>query len=304
MLTLIVLNLYIFIRLKRSKATVGLNVFSVFLLAFLFCTFLEVSAIDLEIEQYFRIAGMIFLLVSVFFALYLAVVFYKNRVKLRKLKIFPPDLTVLLKEIDDHIIIFDHQGKLYYQNHPHQLNDILGLANIRLSDVNEILLQMVPEGLHKEINLALRDKKTLDCEVFFSNTDQYFLLKTAPVLTKRKKLIAFIILLHDISSENKLAREVENKNSNLEDVNRQLISYVEVAHVLESERERLKLLEKIQGELIDKINMVIKEINKIYHKEYPDTIEFKKDITLITEKLRNLYQMIRNTIRNIYERRG
>lgn len=229
MLIVTVLNIYIFIRLKRTKATIRINLLSVSLLAFLLSAFFQVSSLDLEIERYFRTSGMIFLFICVILTFHLIMVLYKNN-KMNKLQFISPDLPVLLKEIDDHIMIFDHDGKMNYQNHPSQLSKILGMDELSVSDLGVILLQRTPGALHKEIDAALHDKNKLDCEIYFSNTNQYFLLKTAPVLTNRKKLIAFIVLLHDISREKTLSDEIENKNKKLEDVNRQLISYVEVAH--------------------------------------------------------------------------
>ena len=302
-LTLTVINIYIFIRLKRTKITIGIHLWSMFILAFLLCVFLQVSAIDLKVEQYYRIGSGFFGLISLILTLFLTVIIMKSKSKWNKLQLIPPDLPNLLKEIDDHIMIFDHEGMLNYQNHPLQLNEILGKDNVKLYEVSDIILQQSSEALHKDIVIAFRDRSKLDCEVYFSNTNQYFLLKTAPVLAGRKNLVAFIILLHDVSSEKTLSMEIEKKNKNLEDVNRQLISYVEVAQVLEAERERLKLLESIQNDLMDKINLIIIELKQIYHREYSSATDFQRDIFPITEKLRNLYRVIRSTIQNIYERR-
>ncbi|SFR71400.1 transcriptional regulator [Anaeromicropila populeti] len=304
-LILIIFNVYLFVRRKRSIVTLEIHFISLSLLGFLVCKFISTAILNLEFEKYYKMAECFFLVCGIILCIIYVLLQYSSKKNTYMHFQFPPDIQRILSTIFDCILICDYEGHIYCANNEERYKRLFGNQCIKQQVIEKMFLELAPRQLHKEIENCFQNKNiNVSFEVYFPKINEYYLVKIVPILVGKNSIMGKMISLHDITGEKQLMDEINQKNINLEKVNKRLVHYVEAANVLESEKARLDLLEGIQTELIERIEEIVQNTFIIENRKYSDVFELHKDVSNVSMQLRSIYKMIRKTIQNMYIKEG
>jgi len=296
---LFAVNMYFFIRQRLSKFAGLLHVASLFGFLGIFCYMMDLVILDLPFDNYYRQTGTASLIICLLVSAIpiFTLLFMRDKAYLR-FRVMP-DLKTVFTSIDDLAIIVDYNGVITEINHPERLNDMLGDKCQTIAELMEKLRHKSPDNNHAileigQLNMNGKEK----FEIYFSEENSCHIFSWAPVVAGKSRL-GTTIVMHDITEKKKSEQQIKNHNTYLEDANLKLSNYVNIANVLETEKERLKLLEQVQMELIFKIEKAIDHVHHIQKNTYDDILDYQKDIAQVADMMRDVYKDVRISIRRI-----
>lgn len=296
LLGLLMLNIFVGVRRKPNWISTSLQFSSIFLGMFLFCILMRIAIVDLEVEVYYLKASHIFLigwLVSLLTTLF----FWVAKKPWKWHSIFlNPDISSILTAVEETIIICDYNGLIIEMNHQGIWNTVLKECHQQ----DELLTQLLL--LSREKQEVVQEKRNLihppvEFEIY-SNQD-VFLVSVLPIRGNQLKDLGTMIVLHNITEEKKLIQEVYESNEKLETANKQLVHFVEISSQLEEQKERLKLVEGIQSELLVRIEEIISEINELQQQENDPLEVFQNNVETISDQLRDILRLVRISVKNM-----
>ena len=290
-------NIYLHIRSRKSE------VLSLVQIASSFC-FFGVAAYLLDTVTLNNSSNFIIILGNRFFivtGLFLIYIVFKYIFNLRSKKILLrllPDLKSIFSNIDDLIIVMDYRGVIVNINNSKKFNELFKANNSLVDIQNTINRDAANQNtIFKKDNLLLINEKKKE-ELYFSESDKYFIAIINPILSGSNKL-GLTFVFHDITEIKKYQIQIKEQNEYLDRSNKKLSEYIKIALVLEAENERLKLLESIQSELINKIENVAFKINQMQKQSYEDEMKYRNDIKQAADELRSVYSDVRKSIKQI-----
>jgi signal transduction histidine kinase len=290
------LNIYLQVSRKRTFLLTSITVVSLFIGVFLFCLAMETAIIDLPLEKTFRDVKMA--------ALYLGLLTFLGTVGYFFLRHKPvsdtslsPDLSAIFQVLDDIAVISDSQGNIVEVKQPRGETSFQDCKN--MDDISQVLLQEAAQTFHPEIRDAFQDLLgEHQFEVCLENRQQYYLVKISPILSARGRRIGAAVLFHNIKREKLLLREIEDYNQSLTDANAKLADYMETASVLEAEKERLRVFQKIQTDLLEKIQSITADLPAAQELSEDDE-NIRKNLERLAAELREVYDQVRKSVRSI-----
>ncbi|MBP7176919.1 MAG: hypothetical protein KBA53_11995 [Thermoclostridium sp.] len=300
LLTLAGLNIYLQVSRKRTFLLNSISAVSFFIGVFLFCLIMETAILDLPAEKVFRqlrmaalVLGLITLVGS---ATYLVI---RRRQALTDTSL-SPDLSAVFEVLNDITVISDSQGNILEMKQPERI--MLFEVNCKtLEELKRSLSDDAAEHSLEAVEQAFRDlSREHQFELFFKNRLEEYLVRITPILSSRGKRIGTSLLFHDIHKEKQLIRDVQAYNQSLTAANAKLTHYMETASTLEAEKERLRVFQNIQSELVEKIQSITAELPAA--QELPEDGEPSAEmLERLTEELREVYEQVRKSIRSISE---
>ncbi len=299
LIALLLGNIYIKVCLKHNSVTKGIHITSALMGAFVFCFYMQDVIIELEFEKIYQQIATVSLAAGLASALITISLMLKARITQGKSLIFNPDLSEIITELEDLVLIYDYKGMLIKKNNR---TIEIGIGEAQEHDLQSIIIEL------SCIAITNKDKIMLEIESGFksifsfgimSNSNVYYKVTIAPLKDDRINNLGYIITFHDITEEKNLLEEINRQNELLSEANEKLEQYVKVANILENEKERLKLLEGINRELIARIEDVIENIHLLQNSEFSDFQSYQARIKELTKELRNIFQTIRESVKAI-----
>ena len=300
LILLLILNIYLFISRKRNIYSVFFHILSFCLIVFLFCILLQTAIIELDIEKYYVNIGQVALYIGtflLFITILLSIVYYR---KISKKVLILPNLIDVFMSIDDIAIICDYKGDIVEINKSPKQKQLFGEKCYNVDDLLSILIKKAPIQYHNEIKTVFYNLKSFhQIELEFKDTEDFYLINISPIMPNKNNCIGATIVFHNIKKEKLLIREIDKQNLSLQKANNKLLEYVRIANDLETEKERLRLLQEIQADLIDKIEIVISNIKKIQNNNFQNICDYQNSISEISKELRDVYNEVRQSINSI-----
>lgn len=292
------LIIYVHVRYRKNAVSAVVTTASILLLLGLFCVLIDIAILELNFERIFRLAGYFLVLLSaLFFTVSLCVHFFSRK---RRANYFfsTPDLKSVFNAIDDLALVFDYRGVIAEANHPEMLSGLFPNAN----SLKDILTELGKSSERLELNDLDYDhtyiRKKLQSEVQLAKNEAWYNVSFLPIVSGEDYL-GSIIILQNITAIKQTEQLLRLQNGYLADANQKLINYVQIASVLEAENERLKLMERIQADLIYKIENAVSLVQRIQKEQYFSQKQFKEDVTDAADLLRSVYKDVRCSIGKI-----
>jgi signal transduction histidine kinase len=135
-------------------------------------------------------------------------------------------------------------------------------------------------------------------EIFLSGERYYWLQKT--VSTDRGgNPIATVFLCRNVTERTLRLRELSDKNDELDQLNAELENYIEVAALLEEEREKSRVARDMQQTLLKRITRIESELQTLQKKCCEDEDVILKQLDVLTESGRETMADIRSTVEKL-----
>jgi hypothetical protein len=257
---------------------------------------MQVAILEISIESVYKIIGQIALILC--FITLVIIVIYTFK-KARKPIFIPPDLESVFMAIEDLTIICDYYGHIVNANQEEDYKKLFGINCHTLEDIKHSLLQLTPNSNHSEIKLGLQITNELhQFEINIPSTKAFFLVIRSPIIVSGETM-GTVIIFHNIQWEKELTEQINQQNQILDSSNNKLVDYVNIANVLETEKERLEHLQLLQTDLIGRIENVIKKIRVIQEKQLNLGDQSMYDIELLAQELSSIFKAIRLSINKI-----
>ncbi len=301
---LLAVNIFFSIRKKINKPAGLFHVASFFGFAGIFCYLMDLVILDLPFESYYRKTGTISIIACLLLATIpiFALLFMKDKVSPHFH--WSHDLKTVYSSIDDLAIIVDYMGIITEINHPDILEALLGDNCKTIDELIEKLRQKTQNTSLKNLEPGLFKMGGKEkFEINFCENNKTYILTGSPVVSGNSRL-GTTIVMHDITEKKNSEQQIKNRIEYLEEANLKLSKYVKIANILEMEKERLKLMEQVQIELISNIEKAIDHVHSIQKKSYVEIFDYQNDIRHVADKLRDVYKDVRNSIRRISSEEG
>ena len=273
-LVLLILNLRLFIPRGRTPITYIVHALSIFTVLFLSTVLMRRVSFDMNFFAYYRLLGELFLAIIVSLLLGFIYTYFKT-----KPFHLPPDLHEVFNQLEDLLLVYDAQGKLYLNNQP-------SLSKRYFGQVIPTLEQLQGYGKNP-------------FEMVLDESNQIYTLWTVitPIFSNLER-IGTAVVLYDISVEKELFRQIEQKNKEIEAYNDKLRSNLHVYARFEAEKMRLEVISELQENLIHRLESVILRIQRLENIATPEAI------TSIADELRDVYKLVRQSVQDIANRKG
>jgi hypothetical protein len=190
---------------------------------------------------------------------------------------FSPDLRAVFASIEDLALIVDYKGSIVETNHPEKMKALFDDCS----------------SLHEIMN-------SFGASICFSKNEEDYSVRISPII-ERDNYLGCTLVAQNVTEIKMFERKMEKNNKHLEESNQKLLTYMDIGHVLEAEKARLKVLEEVQLGLIKKIENVIIHLQDIQRKRLSKIHSNRKEILALADALREAYGSMRIAIRQISE---
>ena len=209
------------------------------------------------------------------------------------------DLSIdgFMEKVDDAILIFARSDRLvdFNRNAAQVFPFVTG--SMPADGFYGCLEEISPSQVRPSPPTGSQATEPVQFEVQSPIGTRYYMHYSTPVMS-REGLIATVLTFHDVTEETLLLGELEEKNAQLDEFNRQLKEYISVADRLEDEREKNRAVMEIQeviGERIAELLIGLEAVRAV--KEGSDTVAREK----IAEVIDNC-RAVMSDVRRVMER--
>lgn len=201
-------------------------------------------------------------------------------------------IDMFMESLEDGVMIFDRSGALIdYNQNAIQLTGPFEAGETLTSFLHK--LQTADKSGH--IQMFETD---FPVEIFLSGERYYWLQKT--VSTDRGgNPIATVFLCRNVTERTLRLRELSDKNDELDQLNAELENYIEVAALLEEEREKSRVARDMQQTLLKRITRIESELQTLQKKCCEDEDVILKQLDVLTESGRETMADIRSTVEKL-----
>lgn len=290
--------IYVHVRYRRNAVSTVFTIASILLLVGLFCVLIDIAILEMNFERTFRLSGCFLILLSSFFFTVSLCIHVFNRKRRANCFFSTPDLKSVFNAIDDLALVFDYRGAAAEANHPEMLEGLFPNANSLKDVLSELRKNSERPVLDDLDDCHIYTKEKLQSELQLAKNDAWYNVSFLPILSGEDYL-GSIIIMKNITVIKQTEQLLRLQNGYLTNANQKLINYVQIASVLEAENERLKLMERIQADLINKIENAVSLVQKIQKEQYSSQKQFKEDLTDASDLLRSVYKEVRCSIGKI-----
>ena len=268
---LLLLNIYLHVRLRRTATLVFLQISCLAMISTLICWFFYRTGFNLaHIKNALPVS---YIALSISLASLIAFIIatsLSRRTKMSAL-IFPPDISSFIVQIDDLIIIYNNAKKIIGINHQDKFDSIF-------SD--------------READYPFCNNSQ-----FFSSNNKHYMLKAAAVKDRLRSKLGTVVIVHDVTEAKNLTDQINISNDQLELTCQKLESHIEVQRKLEIEKQILIIIENIQNDLSHRLEAISAQLLSYEHTTIQGT--FQQSIAVIADELRNIYRTVRKTVHNM-----
>lgn len=294
-LFLCLINIFIFSKHKRNLVTFFFHVTSSFLILSLFCNLVDSVILDLWFESFYKACSLIFFVLFVLCVVCLLLIIFYQRHKETGHVDLSQNLEIVFSSVDDLAFIVDFKGNIIWVNHPQKL-DLLFKGEKSLNGILNCLDDCYCSSRLESCEIE-NIKESLQHEILLRETNEYYHMVILPIFTGGIR-IGFSVLFVDINEIKKSEICLQGQNKELIEANKKLTNYIKISSVLEAQTAKLNILKNILSILIVKIENSRNHIQKIQNLNNSD-VDYKKSIKEIADELRQIYQDVRASVKQI-----
>lgn len=284
-------NIYIAVRLRRNIVSLGIHVTSLFTGIHLFCLYMQAVILELPFEKSYEILGKVAMMGALLAGAMTVGYLIYHKIRGSKPIFMNPDLSEIMSGMEDRVMIYDYNGILIETNQKPLGFELKEEVEFTIENLFKYIIELaafaledIQQGMPQEFEIAAEGR--------------IYLLSSSLIRSNRKDHLGTIVCFHDITEEKTLLQELSKQNDLLQEANVELENYIKVANHLESEKVRLKLQEKINEELFIRIEEIIDKIRNLQKGKGKQECD-QEMIRLISSELREIFQMIRASVRTI-----
>jgi hypothetical protein len=251
--------------------------------------------IDLIFKMFVQYMSIIF---SIMLLLYIFIRLNRMRVK----KYFTeqlPDLKTVFYSIEDLAVIIDYDGVVVEVNHPNTYETLFCAC----THIDEIINKIIKDSKDQDIicikESLTRDGKQKPVKVTVKSSEKVFLFTFTSIFNKGI-FIGYAMVVYDITNQKQVEKALEDQIAYMEIANKKLEDSVAIINSLESEKVRLELVDKVQKDLITKIEKMVTQVHNIQKTHYDTMQEYHKAIHDVADFLREIYKDVRGSIKELF----
>jgi len=289
------INIMFITKKAQNALLLFITIISAFCEAFLFCTFMRIGIIQLEIENRYIVFQKVFLILSALSFL-IAIVFFifqKNANLNIKLS---PDLNGVFSKFDDAIFVINSFGQIDSKN------PATSLISSTSDTIFELIDNIVPLTDNKSQSVLssslVNYKSSSKNDILLNNI--YYQITVSPIISNKNYFLGSYIIFHNIHKKKILLQEIDEQNYKLIFANKELIEKIKLANALEEERERLKIVNQIQVSLLDRIEGAKADIVAFNNSSQELVIkDYHSFFSEINVTLRGIFSQVRNAVQSL-----
>lgn len=199
----------------------------------------------------------------------------------------------LLDDIDDFVYIFNSAGEKVLHNNPKGKEALLQL---NMKSLRDIVCMFENTCLTGEISGDAEQKIVLN--------NRHFIVNTSAIRDKNDKKAGIVLIFHDITEEQELIDELEEKNVLISKANEELMQAIDIDEALLAREEREKIAVEIRQELEAKINETIRTIDALNSRGQESRAQKEKNLHGLAGQLRRVLADIRRIVYQTKEHEG
>lgn len=199
----------------------------------------------------------------------------------------------LLDDIDDFVYIFNSAGEEVLHNNPKGKEALLQL---NMKSLRDIVCMFENTCLTGEISGDAEQKIVLN--------NRHFIVNTSAIRDKNDKKAGIVLIFHDITEEQELIDELEEKNVLISKANEELMQAIDIDEALLDREEREKIAVEIRQELEAKINETIRTIDALNSRGQESRAQKEKNLHGLAGQLRRVLADIRRIVYQTKEHEG
>lgn len=199
----------------------------------------------------------------------------------------------LLDDIDDFVYIFNSAGEEVLHNNPKGKEALLQL---NMKPLRDIVCMFENTCLTGEISGDAEQKIVLN--------NRHFIVNTSAIRDKNNKKAGVALIFHDITEEQQLIDELDDKNVLITKANEELMQAIDIDEALLAREEREKIAVEIRQELEAKINETIRTIDVLNSRGQESRAQKEKNLHGLAGQLRQVLADIRRIVYQTKEHEG
>ena len=199
----------------------------------------------------------------------------------------------LLDDIDDFVYIFNSAGEEVLHNNPKGKEALL---HLNMKSLRDIVCMFENTCLTGEISGDAEQKIVLK--------NRHFIVNTSAIRDKNDKKAGIVLIFHDITEEQELIDELEEKNVLISKANEELMQAIDIDEALLAREEREKIAVEIRQELEAKINETIRTIDALNSRGQESRAQKEKNLHGLAGQLRRVLADIRRIVYQTKEHEG
>jgi hypothetical protein len=190
-----------------------------------------------------------------------------------------------LDDIDDYVFIYNSAGEQVFHNNPKSKEALLPADAVALQ---------AAAGVPESIRLAGDSSEVTEQKIALNN--RYFYANTSIIRDKNDNKAGVVLIFHDITEEQQLIDELEEKNVLITKANEELMQAMDIDEALFAQEEREKIAAEIRQELEAKMNETLRFIDVFNSTGQESRGQKEKNLRSLAEQLRRVLADIRRIV--------
>ncbi len=198
-----------------------------------------------------------------------------------------------LDDIDDFVYIFNSAGEQVLHNNPNGKEEPL---QVNLKSLQDVACMFENACLTGDISGDTEQKITLN--------KRHYIVKASVIRDKRDTMAGVAIIFHDITEEQRLIDELEEKNILISNTNEELMQAIDIDGALFAQEEREKIAAEIRKELDVKMNKTLRFIDTLNFPAQENSPQKEQNLRSLAGQLRRMLADIRRIVYQTKEQEG
>lgn len=225
---------------------------------------------------------------------------------LNRYKIFPEievSLDSIVEYVGDRVAVFDLTGTLVDMNLRALQKELIPVGENTLFSFIEQINNHSRNSILEIDKITSLENDSYENElcIDLSGNLTYYIFIASTIRKKNGEKMGTVCTLRDITENKLISMELDNKNRELQNLNKKLEDYIRIADSLEEEKERAQIARKIHSTIGQKMMEILSvlEVIKLTGKE--DTDVFEKPLNEAIQSCRNVLTEIRVIISGLIQ---
>lgn len=198
-----------------------------------------------------------------------------------------------LDDIDDFVYIFNSAGEQVLHNNPTGQEELIRANTQSLRDVAGMFGNTCFTG---EVSGSTEQKIALN--------NRHYMMNASVIRDKKDRMAGVALIFHDITEEQWLIDELEEKNILISNTNEELMRAIDIDGALFAQEEREKIAAEIRKELDVKMNRTLRFIDAINSPAQGNSPQKEQNLRSLAGQLRRMLADIRRIVYQTKEQEG
>ena len=232
-----------------------------------------------------------YMLIMMFSGITLTIFFYRHT-------LFPEieiSLDGIAEHVEDRVAVFDLNGNLVDMNLCALQGKLIPMEGETLRHYLEKINQYSKQGSLDidQIALLVDDSYENEIDIELDNITTYYNFSAYVIRNKHGEKLGTVCKLRDITENKLISIELDNKNKELQNLNKELGTYLQIADRLAEEEERANIAREINSTIGQKLTEVLSVLEVIKLTSNKDSDVFEKPLNEAIENCREVLAEIR-----------